>query len=164
MRTGEDRTTSGARATRPIGRWRCGSRIVLTLGALVVLLATSCVNLQKITPGDELGCAMEQDDVLPEGVVWRSSRQSRAVCIFGVTDLASQDRVVEGARESLRRMGGTRGFKSLKVEFWSGDPPPREVQISDKPPAFPPGAPPPAEPYVLNAPYAISLVRTVEIP
>jgi hypothetical protein len=153
---------SGARATRRIGRRRCVGRIVLTLGAVVVLLATSCRNVRKITPGNELGCAIERDGVLPEGAVWRSSRESRAVSIFGVTDLASQDRVVEGARESLRRIGGTQGFKFLKVEFWSGDPPPREVQISNKP-AFWPKGPPPDEPAELNAPYAIRLVRTVEI-
>jgi hypothetical protein len=145
--------TRGARATRRVG---------VALVALVALVATSCVRMSKITVGNELGLAIERDDVLPEGAVWRSSMRTRAVCIFGVTDPAAQDRVVDGARESLRRIGGARGFKSLAVEFWSGEPPPREVVIHDKP-AFRPQGPPPGEPSELNAPYAIRLVRTVEV-
>jgi hypothetical protein len=129
-----------------------------------VLLAASCANnLAKTTPGDQLGRTMERDGVLPEGAVWRSSMRTRAVCVFGVTDPAAQDLVVEGARESLHHMGGTRGFESLAVVFWSGEPPPSEVVIHDKPAGPPIGKPPPGEPVEMNAPYAIRLVRTVEI-
>ena len=98
--------------------------------------------------------------MIPEGAAWRSSMASLTVCIFGVTDLAAQDRVVEGARETLRRRGRTPP-RFLAIEFWSGEPPPREVDIHDKPP-FWPGEPPQGE-AEWNAPYAIHLVRKVEI-
>jgi hypothetical protein len=143
------------RATRRVGQ------VVVMLGAAVVLAATSCAHASKAAPGDELGVAIERDGVLSAGVAWRSSMSARTVCVFGATDAATQDRVVEGARESLRRIGGPRRFESLAVEFWSGEPPPPEVQIRNKP-AFRPGRPTPDE-AEWNAPYAIRRVRTVEI-
>jgi hypothetical protein len=141
---------------RPVGR------VAIALGALSLLAATACVRATKATPGDRLGAAIERDGVLPEGCVWRSSMSARKVCIFGVTEPAAQDRVVEGARESLRRIGGTRGFETLAVLFWSGEPPPPEVTVRDKPVAVRPGDPEQSE-SEWNAPYAIRLIRTVEI-
>ena len=114
-----------------------------------------------MAPGDLLGRALEEDGVLPEGAVWRSSGSSRTVCVFGVTESAAQDRVVEGALAALRRRGR---MGRVTIEFWSGDPPPRGVQISNKPPAPRVGEPPPDVAAELNAPLAIGLLRTVEIP
>ncbi len=163
MRTDEDRTTIGARAPRPIGRWRCVGRIIVALGAVVVVLAaTSCMHLQKVPLGYELGCAMEREGVLPEGAVWRESGSSQYVCIFGVTDTAAQDLVVEGARESLRRVGRTR-YGVVTVQFWSGEPPPPGVEVNIKERAPTIGEPPPTEVAERNARYGISLVRAVNV-
>jgi hypothetical protein len=152
----------GARSPRLIGRWRCVGRIIAALGAVVALAATSCMNLKMVPLGYELGCAMERDGVIPEGAAWRESGSSQYVCIFGVTDPAAQDLVVEGARESLRRMGRTR-YGVVTVQFWSGEPPPPGVDITIKEQATRIGEPPSTKAAERNARYGISLVRAVKI-
>jgi hypothetical protein len=161
MRTDEDPTTIDARAPRPIGRWRCVGRFIVALGAVVVLAATSCIHV-PVPLSYQLSSAMERDGVLPEGVVCRESGSTQYVCIFGATDPATQDLVVEGARESLRRMGRTR-YGVVIVQFWSGDPPPPGVDITIKEQATRIGEPPSTKAAERNARYGISLVRAVKI-
>jgi hypothetical protein len=137
---------------------------VIALGAVVALAATSCMNVRKVPLSYELSRAVERDGVLPEGAVCRESGSTSYVCIFGVADPAVQDLVVEGVRESLRRLGRT-GY-GVTVQFWSGDPPPRGVDITVKEIAKPTTGetPLPSETAAeRNARYGISLVRAVRI-
>lgn len=142
----------------------CVGRVLVMLGTIVVLFATSCMHLQTVPRGYRLGSAMEQDGVLPEGAVWRESPSSQSVCVFGVMDPAAQDRVVEGARDSIRRLWGPRSaFGRISVQFWSGEPPPTGVAITVKERAPIRGEPEPTEVAERNARYGISLIRTVQI-
>jgi hypothetical protein len=161
MRTTDGRATKSPSTRKTLrGRRRSGGLIIATC-AVIALAATACTLPRKAPLGHELSCAMERDGVLPEGAVWRESGSSRNVCIFGVTDAAAQDLVVEGARESLRRMGRTR-FGIVTVEFWSGEPPPPDAVITVKEP-YRPGQPPSTEVADGNVRLGISLVRSVRI-
>ena len=137
---------------------RCIGRVVVALGAVVMLAATSCIHV-PVPLSYRLTSAMECDGVLPEGVVCRQSPSTAYVCIFGATDPATQDVVVEAARESLRGMGRSHAI----VQFWSGEPPPRGVPISIKETGRPRGEPPSTEQAESNARYGISLIRAVTV-
>ena len=145
---------------RPIGQRRCIDRIIVALGAVVMLAMASCIHV-PVPLSYRLSSAMERDGVLPEGVVCRQSPSTQYVCIFGATDRATQDLVVEATRESLRRLAIPR--QGVTVQFWSGEPPPRGVPISIKETGRPIGEPPSTEQAESNARYGISLIRTVKI-
>ncbi len=161
MRTTDGRATKAQSTGKTLRRRRWSGGLIIAISAVIALPTAACTLPRKAPIGHELSCAMERDGVLPEGAVWRESGSSRNVCIFGVTDATTQDLVVEGARESLRRMGRTR-FGIVTVEFWSGEPPPPDALITVKEP-YRPGQPPSTEVADRNARLGIRLIRSVRI-
>lgn len=76
-----------------------------------------------VAPGDALGIVMQREALLPRGAVWRPSRWSGAVRVFGILDESAQDRFIEAVRAECRRRGKMPGYATIAVEFWPGMPP-----------------------------------------
>jgi hypothetical protein len=87
-----------------------------------------------VSRGAALGIVMERDGLLPDGATWRNSGRAFAVRVFGVTDAAGQDRLIDGVRREIGSRGKPRGVDCFEIEFWSGDPPPAGENVwTEKP-------------------------------